>query len=198
MTEQQILDDLATIFAEMDQAWDRVAASAGFQCNGCEDNCCRTLFYHHTLIEYRFLKEGLSRLAAGDLKKIRQRADKAIRLTEQAQISGELPRAMCPLNEKGRCRLYRFRPMICRLHGIPHQMQRPDGRGIEGPGCDDFYRQCGPKDHPVLDRTPHYVEMARLERQLRQATGYTGKIKMTIAQIILSNINSCCVPNHIE
>jgi len=187
MTQQQILDELAAIFAQMDQAWDRVAAAAGFQCNGCEDNCCRTLFYHHTLIEYRYLKEGLNGLPASDLKKIRQRAEKAIRLTEQAQSSGQPPKAMCPLNEKGRCILYHYRPMICRLHGIPHAMQRPDGRRIEGPGCDDFYRQCGTKDHPVLDRTPHYMAMARLEGQLRQTTGYAGKIKMTIARIILAN-----------
>ncbi len=187
MTQQQILDNLATIFARMDQAWDRVAATAGFQCNGCEDNCCRTLFYHHTLIEYRYLKKGLGRLPAGDLEKIRQRAEKVIRLTKQADSCGQPAKAMCPLNEKGRCRLYQYRPMICRLHGIPHGMQRPDGRRIEGPGCDDFYRQCGAKGHPVLDRTPHYMAMARLEQQLREAAGYAGKIKMTIAQIILAD-----------
>jgi len=187
-TEHEIMVELASIFDQMDEAYDQVAAAAGFQCNGCEDNCCRSRFFHHTLTEYRYLRAGLRLLPPGDRKKIRQRAEKAIRLMDRTDDGDQPLKTMCPLNEKGRCILYHHRPMICRLHGIAHQMQRPDGRRIQGPGCDDFYRQCGPSVVAALDRTPHYVAMARLEQQLRQASRYTGKIRMTIAQIIVTDL----------
>ena len=77
--------------------------------------------------------------------------------------------------------------MICRLHGIAHRLKRPDGQIQTGPGCDDFYTQCGPSPKGQLDRTPLYVAMAQLEQQLRQETGYDQKIKMTIAEIIMDD-----------
>lgn len=185
---QQILEALAALFTEMDQSYDQVAKAGGFQCNGCEQNCCRTRFYHHTLAEYRYLKAGLDQLPPTERKKIRQRAESVVRQMDRADSDGQPVRAMCPLNENERCLLYLHRPMICRLHGIPHCMQRPDGRRIEGPGCDDFYRQCGRNVTAALDRTPHYIALAQLEQQLRQATGFPGKIKMTIAQIIVADL----------
>ena len=107
-------------------------------------------------------------------------------MTEADQ--GDTPqKILCPLNEDERCVLYAHRPMICRLHGIPHQMRRPDGQSIQGPGCDDFYRQCANSTGMPLDRTPHYIAMAQLERRLREQTGYRDKIKLTIAQIIIAD-----------
>jgi Fe-S-cluster containining protein len=94
---------------------------------------------------------------------------------------------MCPLNREGRCVLYAHRPMICRLHGIPHALRRPDGRVLTGPGCDDYAAQCGPVVKARLDRTPLYTAMAQVERELRQALGFEGKTKMTIAEMILDD-----------
>lgn len=83
--------------------------------------------------------------------------------------------------------LYEQRPMICRLHGIPHVLHRPDGRTRTGPGCDDFYRQCGRGAAALLDRTPLYMAMADLERRLREKLNYRQKIKMTVAEIIVDD-----------
>jgi len=45
------IDRLKQIYTAMDRAYDRAADPYGFTCDGCADNCCRTRFYHHTVIE---------------------------------------------------------------------------------------------------------------------------------------------------
>ena len=37
-----------------------------------------------------------------------------------------------------------------------------------------------------FDRTPFYLEMARLEKQARLVTGVSDKIKMTVAEMLIS------------
>ncbi len=85
--------------------------------------------------------------------------------------------------------LYAHRPMICRLHGLPHRLHRPDGKVLSGPGCDDFYRQCGTASPAELDRTPLYSSMARLEKALRQRWDFNALIKMTIAQMVIVSMD---------
>ena len=76
--------------------------------------------------------------------------------------------------------------MICRLHGIPHQLQKP-GQGIMySPGCEAFTKQCEAKEYIKFDRTPFYVEMAKHERELREAVGFAQKFKMTVAEMLIS------------
>jgi hypothetical protein len=90
---------------------------------------------------------------------------------------------MCPLNLEGRCIVYAHRPMICRMHGIPHELQRPDGRRIRGPGCEAF--ACSRHDpDDFLDRTPFYRDMAALEGELRRTIRFRAKIRMTVAQMV--------------
>ncbi len=172
---------LARLFAAMDADYERAALAHGFVCRGCDDNCCRTRFYHHTLVEHLYLRQGLNALAADERGRIAARA---------AQVAASLAAApsepvMCPLNAQGRCLLYAHRPMICRLHGIPHLLRRPDGRRQAGPGCGDFDRQCGAAAQPLLDRTPLYSALAELERELRRRLGFGAKIRMTIAQMVI-------------
>jgi hypothetical protein len=175
------------LLARMDAAYDLAAGKAGFVCNGCEDNCCRTRFYHHTLMELLYLQSGLTALSAGKQRRIREQALDAARRMEALERAGRPVRVMCPLNEQGRCILYAHRPMICRLHGIPNAMRRPDGRLLTGPGCDEYYNQCGPTGGEALDRTPVYTVMADLERRLRSRLGFTGKIKLTVARMLLKD-----------
>lgn len=179
--------EAARLFAQMDAAYGNAAKNAGFVCNGCKDNCCRTRFYHHTLMELLYLKSGLAALPPLPQQRIMDRADAAARQMETLEHQGRPVRVMCPLNEQDRCILYAHRPMICRLHGIPNAMRRPDGRILTGPGCDDYYLQCGPAGGDPLDRTPLYTAMADLERRLRDRLGFTGKIKLTVAQMILKD-----------
>jgi len=170
------LEKLADLFQRMEAAYDRVAAEYGFRCEGCADNCCLTLFHHHTLLEYLYLYRGYAQLAAEERDRLRQAALQVNTALAHAREKGETVRIMCPLNRDGRCMLYNYRPMICRLHGIPHEMR--------GPGCGDFDRRSG--DHPYIafDRTPLYMEMARAEKALREALNFKEKTRLTVAQMI--------------
>ncbi|MDO9112077.1 MAG: hypothetical protein Q7U40_15565 [Desulfatirhabdiaceae bacterium] len=177
------LDRLAAIFRKMDERYDETAGKYGFVCSGCEDGCCKTRFYHHTLIEYFYLKSGLESLPSKDRMMFHSRALNVNSKCETpfAPASG----VMCPLNESGRCRLYEHRPMICRLHGIPHELNHPSKGRAKGPGCDEFVIQCGKKPYIPFDRTPLYLELADLEKTFRQKTGLSIKMKMTIAEMIV-------------
>lgn len=184
-----LLDPLRDLFQDMDESYDTVAGKYGFVCTGCTENCCLTRFHHHTLLEYLYLMEGIRKLGMEDRQAIRQRALTADRQLTDADRKGRALRVMCPLNVDGRCRLYPHRPMICRLHGIPHELHPPNRRIVRNPGCDAFFDQCrarGKTDYIPFDRTPFYRRMATLERQLRQATGYEGKIKLTVARMVIS------------
>jgi Fe-S-cluster containining protein len=179
-----LLEELALLFESMDRAYRLCADRYGFVCNGCDNNCCRSRFFHHTLLEYSYIRQGLDQLPADLRRRVDQRARDALSLTDRAADGGRPRRTMCPLNEGGRCVLYAHRPMICRLHGIPHILRRPDGRHQTGPGCDDFVRRCGNSPNDRLDRTPLYARMALLEQRARRQMGFNEKIKMSIAQII--------------
>ena len=178
---QPYLDKLTAIFRKMDACYDETAAELGFVCTGCEDSCCRTRFYHHTLIEYFYLKSGLEALDSKERTGIHARAlEVNSKWDEQPAPSG----VMCPLNAAGKCRLYAQRPMICRLHGIPHELNHPvKGRTI-GPGCREFVIQCGEKSDVRFDRTPLYRELAELEKSFRIEMGMSIKIRMTISEML--------------
>jgi hypothetical protein len=190
-----LLDRLASLFEQMDAAYAAVAGQYGFQCNGCTDNCCRTRFYHHTLIEYLYLMEGMNALDAGEEREILLRAGQVCEKMTDADRRGKAFRMMCPLNRDERCLLYACRPMICRLHGIPHELRRADGSKVKMPGCDAFFSQCresGKTDYIRFDRTPLYRQMAMLEKELRLATGANGPIKMTVAQMLATRTGGVC------
>ncbi len=169
----------------MDKAYQEAAEYYQFHCTGCENSCCRTRFYHHTLLEFFFVIEGLQRLHHQERLDIEERALEVCRKTDEADDKGVPVRMMCPLNVEGLCLTYRFRPMICRLHGIPHKLRGPDGRVTKGQGCDAFYRSGSPKAPLAFDRTPFYVDMANLEGEFRRSIGAPIKVKMTIAQMIV-------------
>ena len=50
---------LIEIYAAMDHAYSVIADQLGFVCSGCEENCCRSRFYHYTYLEYFYLLEGV-------------------------------------------------------------------------------------------------------------------------------------------
>ena len=188
ITEEKTIaffDRLQNLFADMDRRYGIAARSYGFECRGCEDTCCRTRFYHHTHLEYQFIRMGIETLNPSVQLSIRAKAEAVCRRTEQADSQGLAVRLMCPLNHNGMCSLYHYRPMICRMHGIPHQLQKPGQPILHGPGCGAFDKRCGDKPYFKFDRTRFYFEMAGLENEFRQAAGLTGKIKLTIAEMIL-------------
>jgi len=180
------LDRLKEIYAAMDGKYQEAADYYGFECTGCEDNCCLTRFYHYTLIEYLYIKEGFHGLENKKQVEVKQRSLAVCRKTDEADEKGKPVQQMCPVNFGSLCVLYPYRPMICRLHGIPHELQRP-GQGIlNSPGCGTFALKCHGKKHFKFDRTPFYMQMAALEKEMKEAVGVTQKIKMTVAQMIVT------------
>jgi hypothetical protein len=177
----------------MERAYGEVANHYGFVCRGCEESCCRTLFYHHTYAEFMLLEVGLQSLPKAALKCVRQRASEVQAIFDRdGRVAARSPRTMCPLNRDGRCILYAHRPMICRLHGIPHRLQRPDGRTVSGPGCGRFDALiaddlCDAASSPRLDRTPHYQRLARVEQALRSRLETPIRLNMTLAEWLVAH-----------
>ena len=178
-------DRLQIIYADMDRKYGTAAQFYGFQCQGCEDNCCRTRFYHHTYLEYLFIRRGFDNLDPAGRSALRTKAEDVCRQAELADSQGLPVRLMCPLNNDGMCTLYHYRPMICRLHGIPHELQKPGQPVIHGPGCGAFDERCCDKPYFRFDRTQFYFAMARLENDFKQAAGLTGRTKLTIAEMVI-------------
>lgn len=178
------LQELIGLFEDMESAYRRVAGHYGFECTGCQDNCCLSLFYHHTVLEYLLLKQGFLALDSAEQDEIRQKARQVTASQTKAEHTGRLVKAMCPLNHKGLCRTYHHRPMICRMHGIPNELHRPGQLPVQGPGCGEFEKKYGAISTLRIDRTPFYKDLAGLERRLRSAHRLKEKLKMTVARMI--------------
>jgi Fe-S-cluster containining protein len=167
---------LEEIFSEMDRCYAAAADAFGFCCRGCSDNCCRSRFFHHTLLEVLYLARGFDALPQAEREAVRVRAREA--------VQNAADRPMCPFNWQERCRIYRFRPMICRLHGLPSQLAQPGKPAQVSPGCEAFMARHGEMPSPPLDRSPHYTALARLESEFRNAVGFRTRIHLTIAEIV--------------
>ena len=180
------LERVVAVYAQMDAAYDDAAVHAGFTCTGCEDNCCRTRFRHHTLIEYAYLRQGFLSLAAGARRRIAAEAAVYREALREAESRGASFRYWCPLNREGRCRLYAFRPMICRLHGLPHILHHPVRGVIQGTGCHIFEQAHRQSPLRPLDRSGIYKKLAGLEQAVRLATRFRAPVRMTVADMILA------------
>jgi len=187
---RNFLNRLQSVYALMDRKYRQVADYYQFYCTGCDDNCCATHFYHHTVVEYLYLRTGFDDLPAAKRKHIRDEACRNRRVTDYQSHERKNARIMCPLNFDGRCVLYAHRPMICRLHGLPHELCKPGAEAIKSPGCDAFVKQCQGKSslskQAEFDRTPFYRQIAMLEQELRKTTEFTSKVKMTVAEMIVT------------
>jgi hypothetical protein len=178
---------LTELYKDMEEAYDVVAKQLNFTCSGCQDNCCDSYFLHHTYAEWAYLWEGLNTLPEDKIQQIITRAQEYILSSERVLAEDKRPNTMCPLNEDGLCGLYTHRLMICRLHGVPAMMTRPDGKQLTFPGCfrcqeitENF------EDIPRLDRTEMYGRLVQIE------TGWLGsrrkvlpRVKKTIADMIV-------------
>ncbi|MBZ0155482.1 MAG: YkgJ family cysteine cluster protein [Alphaproteobacteria bacterium] len=167
------LQRIEEIFRAIDTLYAAAQRSYGFSCEGCGDNCCSTKFHHHTFVEELYLAEGLKELDKERRRELLSRADEVARIHS---ASPDDVRVMCPLNEGGRCSVYGHRPLICRVHGIPYEMHGRDMSVEYGTGCHRFMSEKvkeGMKYFP-FNRTMFYVEMARLEKAVRESGGFMG------------------------
>ena len=183
---QKFFSKLNLLYGDMDRAWEKAAAAYGFKCTGCAESCCETEFYHYTYIEKDYLLWGMNTLDHGTIKQVLFRAEQVNKQRGIAEKRNERIRIMCPLNENNLCMIYKFRPMICRLHGIPHELCKPSSEPLISPGCDAGTELFNEKGYIKFDRTPFYSKMAGIEMDYRKAKGKSEKIKQTIAQMLIS------------
>lgn len=183
--------EISEIYDSMATAYQAVADAVSLTCRGCPDICCDSYFLHYTYCEWAYLWEGIRALEDAHLDRIIQRARDYVEQSHQAIGRGERPQIMCPLNEDGLCSLYRHRLMICRTHGVPATLTRPDGQLLRFPGCfrcQEIVRSAytSEADAPVMDRTILYQRLAQLEsRFLGERRGQLPRIKLTIAEMIV-------------
>ncbi|MFV0435843.1 MAG: hypothetical protein ACK5PS_00410 [Desulfopila sp.] len=196
MTELSLSTDqvnrVARIYQRLEEEYNKVAAALGFGCEGCPDNCCDSYFLHHTYSEWAYLRLGLGRLPAAKRSQVLARAEDYRQQCLLAQARDERPRVMCPLNEDGLCILYAERLLVCRTHGVPARMRRPDGRMVEFPGCFRCQEVVAEREKtglktPRTDRTALLTELAQVENELLDSERQRyPRVRLTIAEMLLA------------
>jgi hypothetical protein len=176
------------IYSEMEAAYELVARDLCFSCEGCSDNCCDSYFLHHTYAEWCYLWLGIDELPRQKQKEVLEKAHEYVIAAETALQRNERPQVMCPLNEKGLCMVYKYRLMVCRTHGVPAQITRPDGKTISFPGCfrcQEQVRENGGSS-PVVERTAMLTKLAFLEQELLENKRHLyPRVKLTIAEMLV-------------
>ncbi|WP_027721355.1 YkgJ family cysteine cluster protein [Maridesulfovibrio zosterae] len=139
MEFKEIFNKYEALVAEVDKAFAKIAEQTpdGIKCGkGCSD-CCHALF-DLTLVEALYLNQKFNENYSGmkrsdimhdadsadrKIHKIKRRAFKASQAgTPATEILKEvsLARVKCPLLLKeDLCALYEFRPLTCRIYGVP-------------------------------------------------------------------------------
>jgi Fe-S-cluster containining protein len=182
-------DRLREIYAELQKEYENVATALAFTCTGCPDNCCDSYFLHYTYIEWAYLWEGLLELDPDVLAGVVERAEDYHLKSRACLERGDRPLFMCPLNDGGLCSLYRHRLLVCRTHGVPAVMTRPDGRTMKFPGCFRCQALVEAKvgeNMPFVERTEKLRRLAMLEQELLHNRRHLlPKVKLTIAEMIV-------------
>ncbi len=187
LSEQQ-LRELEDIYEKLQQEYARVAGALDFSCSGCPDNCCDSHFLHHTYTEWAYLWRGISQLVSERQQQLIARAKAYLAQCTEELAAGRRPQVMCPLNKDGLCVVYEHRLLVCRTHGVPATMTRPDGQTLCFPGCfrcQEMFESLN-EQSPHVARTPLLTRLALLENELLDNKRHLlPRVKMTIAEMLV-------------
>lgn len=182
--------ELAAIYRQLQDEYEKVAKKLDFSCRGCPDNCCDSYFLHHTYAEWAYLWIGFRQLDAARQEALMARGRSWLARCDRAMAMGKRPQVMCPLNEHGLCTLYEHRLLVCRTHGVPATITRPDGQEMCFPGC--FRCQeivevgFSGQQPPAVVRTPLFHKLAVLENDLLEGRRHLlPKLRITIAEMLV-------------
>ena len=187
----ELSQEISEIYQALQEDYEKIADQIPLTCRDCPDNCCDSYFLHHTYSEWAFLWEGLRQLDNETLDRVTERAKEYVRKSSDVLAARQRPQIMCPLNEEGLCVLYQHRMLVCRMHGIPATLTRPDGQSMRFPGCfrcqeivDENYTE--ETDAPAMDRTLLFRRLAALETRLMGERRHLyPRVKKTIADMIV-------------
>ena len=194
--------EIAEIYQAMQEDYEVIASEVTLTCQGCSDNCCDSYFLHHTYCEWAYLWQGIRHLDDESLDRIMVRAEEYVRKSAEVLATGERPQLQCPLlDDKGLCSLYQHRMLICRMHGIPATLTRPDGQPLRFPGCfrcqeivADKYEQ--EVDAPAMDRTLLFRRLVALESRLMGEKRHLyPRVKKSIADMIVEGPPTIATPH---
>ena len=186
----ELSQNLSDLYDNMEKEYQVVADQIGLTCKGCPDNCCDSYFLHYTYAEWAYLWQGIRALDDQRLDIIVQRAKSYVAESKSLLARGQRPQLMCPCNDDGLCMIYSHRLMICRMHGIPASLTRPDGQMLRFPGCFRCQEIVEEKyeietDAPLMDRTLLFRNLAGFEQQLLSDRRHLyPKVKLSIAEMI--------------
>ncbi len=192
LLSEELSEEIRKIYEAMESDYDEVARALNFSCDGCPDNCCDSYFLHHTYTEWAYLWQGFRALEEAKQQELIERSKQYILECEQAEARDERPQVMCPLNEEGRCILYNNRLMVCRTHGVPASMRRPDGQTLSFPGCFRCQKIVKKKfvhdaQAPHVERTPLLQRLVGVEREfMGEKLHLYPRVKLTIAQMLVN------------
>ena len=187
---QEDKEELEDIYSQLQQEYERLAGELDFSCSGCPDNCCDSYFLHHTYAEWAYLWEGVRALDPKEQDGLIARAQDYLTACEEAESKGQRPEVMCPANSEGMCQIYKHRLLVCRTHGVPAKMTRPDGQSMQFPGCFRCQEIVEDKGGGVViepvERTPLLRRLAVLENNLLYMKRHLHpKVKLTIAEMLV-------------
>ncbi|MCI5146885.1 MAG: hypothetical protein D3923_15525 [Candidatus Electrothrix sp. AR3] len=197
-----LAQELTAIYQAMQDEYDKVAKEVSLSCQECSDNCCDSWFFHHTYSEWAFLWQGIRQLDEQVVEQIIQRAKEYLRQSEEQLAAGKRPRITCPLlNDNGLCCLYQHRMLVCRMHGIPARLTRPDGQSMRFPGCFRCQEIVKEKyaleeDAPVMNRTQLFSRLSAVEFQLLGERRHLyPRVKKTLAEMIIQGPPTVATPH---
>jgi len=187
---EKLLSELEEIYEKLQLEYHRVAQELDFSCTSCPDNCCDSYFLHHTYAEWAHLWLGFNQLEPEKQRELLVRSQKYLEKCEKSLQIGESPQVICPLNEDGLCILYKHRLLVCRTHGVPATITRPDGQTMRFPGCfrcqEIVEGRSTAEPCPSVDRTPLLTKLALLENELLENKRHLmPKVKITIAEMLI-------------
>ena len=108
-----VFDSLRALHAKLEAHWSRVTDGVSIECSARCVSCCHTRL-SVCRVEADYIRAGI---AAGVLSSVEGIPDSA---TGPRWVLGNPEVAACAfLSPEGVCRIYPFRPLICRSHGIP-------------------------------------------------------------------------------
>jgi hypothetical protein len=185
----ELVSELEDIYHKLQGEYERVAGELNFSCEGCPDNCCDSYFLHHTYAEWAYLWVGVKQLPEEKQQALVERAKEYLLECEKAERRGERPQVQCPLLDGGLCLLYKHRLLVCRTHGVPASMTRPDGKSMQFPGCFRCQEIVDARPNsqvPHVERTPLLRRLAQLENNLFDGKRHLApKVRMTLAEMLV-------------